>query len=389
MPVDYQQIREQVQKLGEKAPQRLAEQKAKLDQAKGLLSSHHANLTEINKRVELAASKSQDFRCAFPVGEDLEFKRSLPEGVPDATILAADGSQLTPSHHDAADFGLVNLGAICYAKKRIPKETTQSQLLYDEQLETSTGTLSEEMISLLRDVAERQLLAELASGEPFPVVALTDGILEIYGEPRKDIEFQKQFNIYLASLRKLADLRVGVAGYVDKPRADFIVRMLELMIGDEESLEQRIRERPLRGITDASLMIDRLAPGERSAVFGIQSRSSKDFSGEIALHFFYLNVGDHSQTALARVEIPRWVLDSSALLDLIHGVIYSQCRIVGSKPYPYVLHRAHEIAVVGLAEKEQITNLINTELMKHGINPGEKSQKQGLKDLEGRKWKEK
>jgi pyruvate/2-oxoglutarate dehydrogenase complex dihydrolipoamide dehydrogenase (E3) component len=63
--------------------------------------------------------------------------------------------------------------------------------------------------------------------------------------------------------------------------------------------------------------------------------------------------------------------------------------MVGSKPYPYVLHRAHEIAVVGLAEKEQITNMINVEVMKQGFAPGEKSQKQGLKDLEGRKWKEK
>ncbi len=389
MPVDYQQIRNQVKQLGEKYPQRMAQLAEKRSRAMELFEIHHADLDAITDRVEKITSKNPDFRCAFPSGEALDFTGKLPLAAPDATLLAADGSQIAPSHHDAADFGVVNMGAIQFVKGEIPVEITRSELLYDDKLETPGGLLSEEMVSVIRDVEERNLLAELAEKAIPPVVALTDGILEIYGEPRKDAEFKHQFEKYLDSLRRLAELHTAVAGYVDKPRADLIVRMLELMAGDEDSIEERIRERPFRGITDASLIQDKLAPGERSAIFGIQSRSSREFTGELALHFFYLNVGTDDRSVLARVEIPKWVRDSKELLDLVHKTLVDQCRMVGSKPYPYVLHRAHEIAVVGLAEKEQITNMINVEVMRQGFAAGEKSQKQGLKDLEGRKWKEK
>lgn len=389
MPVDYQQIRDQVSELGKNAPQRMAQLNQKFDQVSGLFELHQTDLEEINKRISLVLTLNSEYRCAVPTGEDLHYIGALPVSVPQATVFAADGSQIMPSHHEAAVFAVINLGGIRYAPGVVPKEVTRSELLFDEDLESTSGLLSEEMISIMRDVRERQLLAELAAGEAYPVVALTDGILEIYREPRKDQEFKQQVEQYLESLRKLAELRIAVAGYVDKTRADLVVRMLELMAGGEDTLEKQLRERPFRGVADASLFKERLAPGERSAVFGIQSRSSKEFTGELALHFFYLNVGNGQRSVLARVEIPKWVVDSRELLDLVHWTVFSQCHLIGSKPYPYVLHRAHEIAVIGLAEKEQIAGMINIELIKRGITPGEKSQKQGLKDLEGYKWKEK
>lgn len=389
MPVDYQQIRDQVRELGKNAPQRMAQLIEKFNQVSGLFELHHAELENITKRINLVLASNSEYRCAMPAEEDLHYVGPLPSSVPQATVLAVDGSQIMPSHHEAAEFAVINLGGIRYAPGAVPSEITRSDLLFDDGLERASGLLSEEMISIMRDVRERQLLAELAAKEPYPVVALTDGILEIYREPRRDMEFERQVEEYLDSLRRLAELRIAVAGYVDKTRADLVVRMLELMAGGEDTLEKQVRERPFRGVTDASLVRERLAPGDRSAVFGIQSRSSKEFTGELALHFFYLNVGTGNQPVLARVEIPKWVVDSRELLDLVHWTIFAQCRLIGSKPYPYVLHRAHEIAVIGLAEKEQIAGMINIELMKRGITPGEKSQKQGLKDLEGRKWKEK
>ncbi len=99
---------------------------------------------------------------------------------------------------------------------------------------------------------------------------------------------------------------------MDKPRADLLVRMLELMDGSEEDMLQRVRERPLGGVTDAMLLIGKLLPGMRSPVFGIQSSSSKQFSGSLRLHFFYLNVGFENLPMLARVEIPAWVAENPA-----------------------------------------------------------------------------
>ena len=102
------------------------------------------------------------------------------------------------------------------------------------------------------------------------------------------------------------------------------------------------------------------------------------------LHFFYLNVGKIQHPYLARVEIPAWVAGSEAMLSQLHATLVSQCRIMGSRPYPYLLHRAHEAAVVSQEEKEQITQMIVLELRRRGASVGERSQKQSAKELAGR-----
>jgi hypothetical protein len=71
-------------------------------------------------------------------------------------------------------------------------------------------------------------------------------------------------------------------------------------------------------------------------------------------------------------------------LDLLHGVLVEQCRMMGSKPYPYLLHRAHETAVVKMEEKQQIEQMLAMELRNHGEKMDDGSYKQSAKDLPGR-----
>ena len=85
-----------------------------------------------------------------------------------------------------------------------------------------------------------------------------------------------------------------------------------------------------------------------------------------------------------RVEIPKWVADDKEKLDLLHGVLVEQCRMMGSKPYPYLLHRAHETAVVKNEEKQQIEQMLAMELRKQDEEMDEGSYKQSAKDLKGR-----
>jgi hypothetical protein len=85
-----------------------------------------------------------------------------------------------------------------------------------------------------------------------------------------------------------------------------------------------------------------------------------------------------------RVEIPKWVADDEDKLDLLHTALLQQCRIMGAKPYPYILHRAHEIAVVKFEEKEQVEAMLELELRKSGAEVEEGSAKQSAKDLPGR-----
>ncbi len=183
---------------------------------------------------------------------------------------------------------------------------------------------------------------------------------------------------------------VITAGYVDKPAADLVVRLLELVKAQrEKEPPANLRDyHPLRGVSDRWMYGEKtnplLGPGERSAVFAIQSKSEKYYKGVLGLHFFYLNVGTQGHPWPVRVEIPKWVADDKAKLDLLHAVLVDQCRMMGSKPYPYLLHRAHEIAVVKHEEKYQVEQMLTQELRRQDEELDDGSYKQSAKDLPGR-----
>jgi hypothetical protein len=189
---------------------------------------------------------------------------------------------------------------------------------------------------------------------------------------------------YLQALNQLAEMEAITAGYVDKPAANLVVRLLEAARAAPEDLANIRRYQPLRGVTDKVLFRDLLAPGERSAVFALQSQSAKSYPGPLALHFFYLNVGRLGRPWLARVEIPAWVAEKPQALDTLHAVLIDQCQIMGTRPYPYLLHRAHETAVVSLDERDQVTQMISMELRQRGVSIEGPSHKQSAKDQPGR-----
>jgi hypothetical protein len=81
-----------------------------------------------------------------------------------------------------------------------------------------------------------------------------------------------------------------------------------------------------------------------------------------------------------RVEIPAWVSEDVTKVDLLHSALLEQCAIMGARPYPYLLHRSHEAAVVTLQEKQQIEQMLAITLHKAGGEVGEPSGKQASKD---------
>ncbi|MCC6147913.1 MAG: DNA double-strand break repair nuclease NurA, partial [Anaerolineaceae bacterium] len=184
-------------------------------------------------------------------------------------------------------------------------------------------------------------------------------------------------------MRPRASLNLVMGGYVDTPRADLVVRLMELAALEEKDLEQAGRFHPFRGVTDFDLFSPLLQPGERSAVLKIQSMAARNYTDELALYFFYLNVGSAGRAALARVEIAAWVANDPQKVERLHGVLVEQCDRLGNRPYPYALHRAHEVAVVRREEKQAIEEMIVAELLRLGIPVGEKSYKQTHKENSG------
>ena len=69
---------------------------------------------------------------------------------------------------------------------------------------------------------------------------------------------------------------------------------------------------------------------------------------------------------------------------MLHAILIQQCRIMGAKPYPYLLHRAHETAVVSFEEQNQIAQLLELELRRAGAETDDGSHKQSAKELPGK-----
>jgi len=392
MAIDFQQIYTKIKEIGIGARERRERIENLRKHARTLLEENSDELDYLRKIVERVKEADPNIRCASPLNETLASHVPTPASVKEATLIAADGSQINPDRHASIQFCLINVGAIVMRMQsgESPEIHTNSELLYGDELETKYGTMTDGMVALKRDLRERSMLDELSKGIKGSVVTFTDGPIELWGA--KDGEeaesYHESLNNYLSVLSRLQERGVITAGYVDKPAADLVVRLLELVEAQKDQPGNFRDYHPLRGVSDRWLYGEKsnplLGPGERSAVFAIQSKSEKYYKGVLGLHFFYLNVGTQGHPWPVRVEIPKWVVDNPEKLNLLHAVLVDQCRMMGSKPYPYLLHRAHEIAVVKHEEKYQVEQMLTQELHRQDEELDEGSNKQSAKDLKGR-----
>jgi hypothetical protein len=391
MPIDYQQIYARIKEIGQTAQERRRTLEERRKKARDLLNTYASELDLLRSKLEAAKAIDANIRCAAPLNESLVSSHPPATLTKDATLIAADGSQINPDRHAAVQFCLVNVGAIIMKLNSgaAPEIQVMSELLYGDDLETKTGLMTDGMVALRRDLKERTKLDELSKNIKGPVVAFTDGPVELWGAAGEDAEaYRQSIEQYKTVLSRLQTRGVINAGYVDKPSADLVLRLLEIAAATPDQLARLREYHPLRGVSDRWLYGERdqplLPPGHRSAVFGLQSGSEKNYTGVLSLHFFYLNVGTEGHPWPVRVEIPKWVADDKEKLNLLHAVLVEQCRMMGSRPYPYLLHRAHETAVVKQDEKTQIEHMLTQELRNQNEEVDDGSHKQSAKDLPGK-----
>ncbi len=388
MAINFQQVMQRISEIGLGARQRSEHLSSMREKAGAILGEWASRGEELNDRIRRVLGYDSTFRCAIPLKEPLNAVNQADPVSDSLTLIAADGSQVAPDRHASVLFSLVNVGAIVMqpGSSKAPLIQTDSRLLVDDENYTETGMLTLEAIEQRRDLAERRKLLELAKEYSGQVIALTDGPLELWGGgTTARNEYLRDLEIHKSTLSQLQERDVIVAGYVDKPGASLVVRLLELtQLNAEDQFEQIRRQHPLRGVTDLWLFGSILPPGCRSAVFGLQSSARLHYTGGLALHFFYLNVGSPGHPYPARVEIPGWVAEDEQKTNRLHAALLDQCRIMGARPYPYILHRAHEIAVVKMDEKQQVQSMLEMELRLSGGEVGESSPKSSAKALPGR-----
>jgi hypothetical protein len=380
MPLNYLQLQPQIEQYSQRATLNQKELASKQQTSLELLHScgrQHSEICNIlNDRIK---SRNSGKRTALLKDEPADFACDLPESGPNYILITSDGSQIVPSPHDALPVALVNTSRLCFrpGSGLAPQVEVFTKFLTDEKDLIDLGEISEDLVSLKRDVEEMRVLADFQNDSGLQVIALGDGALELFHEPRNDAIFNQAFEMYQTSLADLHGKGVIVAGFIDRPRASLVIKMLEYFNNSDQQPQ-------LDGVEDLTLFSELLKPGQRSAVFPLWSSSSQNYTSDLALHFFYLNVGMQKFPWIARIEIPAWVAEDPPKVSLLHRALLEQCRLMGSRPYPYLLHRAHEEAVVHFDEKEQLIARLAFELQRSGLGISAQSNKLTAKELQSR-----
>ena len=374
MPLNYLDLQPQIQQYAQNANQNQAHFRQVLENARELFKTCASQpYDEVRKRCQGSGK-----RCALPLGETFNQSYPPPAENHPCMVLSADGSQIISSPHDAIPISLINTSLISMntGSSDAPRIAITSEILSEERNGIELNLLSEDLISLRRDVAELRILKDWNAPNDLPVVALRDGPLELYHEPRQGDQFEKEFKNYTEGLSALAARDFTLAGYIDRTRAGLLGQMLAIYFEE--------RSDGLAELRDTTLLAGMLPVGQRSAIFALQSSSSDHYPEALRIHFFYLNVGSNDKEYIVRVEIPAWVAEDTDKINRLHALLLAQCRIMGGRPYPYLLHRAHETAVVHFDEKTQLQDTLALELQRHGLDIPQPSNKLAAKGLQKR-----
>jgi hypothetical protein len=338
---------------------------------------------------------------ARPV-EPLNAARDLPPRPADYALVATDGSQIDVERHGMVACYVINIGRVFlrYGTQPAAKLSSRPALYYrDEDLYLSDGVrriaIEGNYLSARRDVEEGVALAELADeflllrGD-LPCAALQDGTLVRWTLAGAEKFVQEHFlTPYLAYLDAMRSRGIPVASYISRPRAPEVAGTIRLMLCPDVNVAEGRAAKcsacsdaaagrtpscyVCQGLTDAEILADMLAEGQRGPLFVSMSRINVESYGPHLIHFFYMRVGRE----IARVEIPRWVAEERRAVDLVHTLVYDQC--IKGQGYPVALARAHEQAIVRAADRRAFLGIVEGSLLRAEL-PASDSRKRESKE---------
>ena len=312
------------------------------------------------------------------IHEPLNRTYGLPPRPETVTVVAADGSQIMPSHHEVVPAFLLNIATVVlnYGNGGGAAFTNTPSLFYrDEDLYLDYGgervQVSGDLLGMRRTLMEFGSLVDqaVAARSDGAVCALSDGSLILWQLEGRPPDYQEAtLTDYLTCLDQGRRQGIPIIGYISRPRSRDVVNALRVGLCPEDApnydrCPYERDERPpcaqIEGLTDRRLFAKLLKAGERSQVFGSASRILNKY-GAHRIGFFYLHVGSE----IVRIELPQWVGTDAALLDLVHAVAYDQAQKgIG---YPVALAEAHQQAVVRGAERDLFYDMVTAVFRQRG-----------------------
>ncbi|MGL5922201.1 DNA double-strand break repair nuclease NurA [Chroococcidiopsis sp.] len=343
------------------------------------------------------------FSTAVPM-EPLNTCIDLPVPPKTHTVLATDGSQIAPNHHEIAYCYLLNIGRVVlhYGQNRQPLLDSLPEVFYrpeDLYISRQWGIRAEEWMGYRRTASEATVLAELAAAvvgsreqgagsreqgeqggeQPItnyqlpittPTLAMVDGSLIYWFLEQLPLEARDRIlPPILTAWEQLKALGIPIMGYLSASRSMESLNFLRLQACIHEVPDcasfcpnqiEKVPCQVLEPLRDAALWSIQLQPGQRSTLWRSSARILELY-GDCAIYFCYIHVG----TEIARVEVPAWVAEDETLLNQSLGLMLAQVQ--KGYGYPVVLAEAHNQAVVRGGDRARFFAMLEQQMIKAGL----------------------
>ncbi|MDH6060807.1 DNA double-strand break repair nuclease NurA [Chrysosporum bergii ANA360D] len=305
------------------------------------------------------------------------------------TVIATDGSQIAPNHHEIAYCYLLNIGRVVlhYGQNRQPLLDSLPEVFYrpeDLYMSRQWGIKTEEWMGYRRTASETTVLAELACAakSEAPALAMVDGSLIYWFLEQLPTDARHHIlPPILAAWQQLHQAQIPLMGYVSASRNVDSVNFLRLLACPHpapdcksycpEQLEKvpcKIFE-PLR---DTTLWGTELQPGQRGPLWRSNNRILELY-GEQIIYFCHVHVGSE----IARIEVPAWVAENLDMFNQALGLMLAQVQ--KGQGYPVAISEAHNQAVVRGGDKTRFFALLERQMIKAGIRNVGTSYKEARK----------
>jgi hypothetical protein len=383
--LDLIKLSRQMQGIGQHLTQEAAASRQRLELAQRILADATEQQGELMNQQQLWRDRL-GFTAAVPM-EPLNTRVVLRPAPDVHTVLATDGSQIAPSHHEIAYCYLINVGRVVlhYGQNRHPLLDSAPEVFYrPEDLYASRqwGIRTEEWMGYRRTVSEAVVLAELAAdtsadGAPArtgsgdcPALAMVDGsLIHWFLDPLPAEAREQILPPILAAWQQLKTLRIPLVGYLSAARSGEAMNFLRLQsctylapdcqshcAGQTDQAPCQVFS-PLR---DTALWGLLLEPGERGAIWRSSAKILEAY-GEQHIYFCYVHMG----AEVARVEFPGWVATDAGLLDAALSLTLTQVQ--KGYGYPVALAEAHNQAVVRGGDRARFFGLLEQQMIRAGL----------------------